>query len=223
MKHGGTVFNMKAFESQVATSRHAEQEEDHLMKDSSAPHTDIDRKVAALAAELTAAAYAVALRHSVEDTWLDLQLELWRALTEAIKRCIGAWPLALIALGLVFTNAQGADPPPAPPKVTILLKNKLEAAQKAFRQAWENQGGDVEVAYRWSCRWLEAERALSEKTEDRLAALQSHLERVREIEQVTRRQFRERITSMFQVRASEFFVAEAEVWVAQAIAPGAEE
>ena len=38
------------------------------------------------AAELTSAAYAVALRHGVEDKWLDLELELWEALKEAVKK-----------------------------------------------------------------------------------------------------------------------------------------
>jgi hypothetical protein len=44
-----------------------------------------DPSVAALAAELTAAVYPVALRHAVGDKWLDLELELWRALTETVK------------------------------------------------------------------------------------------------------------------------------------------
>jgi len=37
-------------------------------------------------AELTSAAYAVALRHGVEDNWLDLELELWEALKETVKK-----------------------------------------------------------------------------------------------------------------------------------------
>jgi hypothetical protein len=41
---------------------------------------------ARFAAKLTDAAYAVALRHGVSGSWIDLQLELWRALTEAIER-----------------------------------------------------------------------------------------------------------------------------------------
>jgi hypothetical protein len=38
------------------------------------------------AAELTSAAYAVALRHGVEDKWLDLELELWEALQETVRK-----------------------------------------------------------------------------------------------------------------------------------------
>jgi hypothetical protein len=38
------------------------------------------------AAELTRAAYSVALRHGLEDKWLDLELELWEALKETVKK-----------------------------------------------------------------------------------------------------------------------------------------
>jgi hypothetical protein len=43
-------------------------------------------------AKLTDAAYAVALRHGVSGSWIDLQLDLWRVLTEAVER--GESPLA---------------------------------------------------------------------------------------------------------------------------------
>ncbi len=36
------------------------------------------------AAELTTAAYIVALRHCATSRWLDLQLELWRALSATV-------------------------------------------------------------------------------------------------------------------------------------------
>jgi hypothetical protein len=39
-----------------------------------------------IAAELASAAYAVALRHRVQDKWLDLQLELWAALKETVEK-----------------------------------------------------------------------------------------------------------------------------------------
>jgi hypothetical protein len=37
-------------------------------------------------AELTAAAYAVALRHGAGNPWLDLELELWHALTDSASK-----------------------------------------------------------------------------------------------------------------------------------------
>ena len=47
---------------------------------------DAEQSLAALAAELTAAAYSVALQHAVGDRWLELQLELWRVLTQTLKK-----------------------------------------------------------------------------------------------------------------------------------------
>ena len=40
----------------------------------------------ALAAELACAAYGVALRHGARGAWVDLELDLWRALTEIVRR-----------------------------------------------------------------------------------------------------------------------------------------
>jgi hypothetical protein len=45
-----------------------------------------DNWLASITATLTDAAYAVALRHGVSGSWIDLQLELWRVLTEAVER-----------------------------------------------------------------------------------------------------------------------------------------
>jgi hypothetical protein len=62
---------------------------------------------AILAAELTDVAYAFALRHGVTGWWIDLQLDLWRMLAEAVEqaespsaRCldeIEAWQEGLLA------------------------------------------------------------------------------------------------------------------------------
>jgi hypothetical protein len=50
--------------------------------------TPADARLASetLAAELTAAAYPVALRHGLGGKWLDLELDLWRVLTEAVRK-----------------------------------------------------------------------------------------------------------------------------------------
>ncbi len=48
------------------------------MNDNRAVVADANHPLEVFAAELTAAAYPVALRHGVGDKWLDLELELWR-------------------------------------------------------------------------------------------------------------------------------------------------
>jgi hypothetical protein len=62
-------------------------------------HTACDQEAQLeLAAELTAAAYPVALRHGVGGKWLDLELDLWRVLAETVQR----WQRQ---------TAQAVDPP----------------------------------------------------------------------------------------------------------------
>jgi hypothetical protein len=67
-----------------------EQQRRTSMNDQGAIFVDANQSLEALAYELTAAAYPVALRHAVGDKWLDLQLELWRALTETVEKWGGA-------------------------------------------------------------------------------------------------------------------------------------
>ena len=44
-----------------------------------------DALLETFAAELTLAAYRVALRTRTRGTWLDLELDLWRALADTVK------------------------------------------------------------------------------------------------------------------------------------------
>jgi hypothetical protein len=46
---------------------------------------DRDASLEGLAAELTLAAYRVALRTRTRGTWLDLELDLWRALADTTR------------------------------------------------------------------------------------------------------------------------------------------
>ena len=44
-----------------------------------------DALLEAFAAEITLAAYRVALQTGTQGTWLDLQLDLWRTLADRVK------------------------------------------------------------------------------------------------------------------------------------------
>jgi hypothetical protein len=57
-----------------------------FMSDNHGASCNRDTLLDNVAAELTSAAYAVALRHTVDDKWLDLELELWEALKETVKK-----------------------------------------------------------------------------------------------------------------------------------------
>jgi hypothetical protein len=51
-----------------------------------------------LGAKLTEAAYPVMLQHGVVDSWLDLELDLWKALKETVKKWDQEWPSASVML-----------------------------------------------------------------------------------------------------------------------------
>jgi hypothetical protein len=47
---------------------------------------DRDDLLEAFAAELTSAAYPIALRHGTGDSWIELELALWQALSETVRK-----------------------------------------------------------------------------------------------------------------------------------------
>jgi hypothetical protein len=67
------------------------------MSDNHCASYDRDARLEDFAAELTLAAYHVALRHGTGGTWLDLELELWRVKTEMIEKWGRDRPLAQLA------------------------------------------------------------------------------------------------------------------------------
>jgi hypothetical protein len=56
------------------------------MKGKTWKHDDRERFVEKLTAELTETAYVVALQHDRADSWVDLELELWRALQKTVHQ-----------------------------------------------------------------------------------------------------------------------------------------
>jgi hypothetical protein len=127
--------------------------------------------------------------------------------------------LMLIVLGLTLSNANGADPGRSPSdKPAKLALAKLEAARQTFEGYWQDKyWRDVEIPYRWSRRWLEAQRQLSAKQEDQITACQQHLDRMKGLEEVTRQQFRDGgRAKVYEINATEYYVAEAAEWLAQA-------
>ena len=70
-----------------------------------------------------------------------------------------------------------------------LAKEKLEAAQRATQLlAREYQDGKVtlEQFERWSRRWMDAQRDVSSKKADQLAAYEGHLDRMKQLEKAAR-------------------------------------
>ena len=56
------------------------------MNDNTRVTADPNAQLDTFAAELTRAAYFIALRHGAAHAWLDLELDLWQALAVKVKR-----------------------------------------------------------------------------------------------------------------------------------------
>ena len=123
---------------------------------------------------------------------------------------------------------------PEPPKdaksgeeVAALLKSRVALAEKAYQTAFESltrtqRAGNVliyvghpEEVYAWSVRWLEAQRDLSPKHEDQVAALEAHLKRMTAL--------KEKVTSLsrdllppIKLDEAEWYRLEAQLWLTKA-------
>ena len=108
----------------------------------------------------------------------------------------------------------------APQVPDKMVKAKVDAARKTFEAIWQNNKEGlvpfVEIVYRWSRRWLEAELELSTKKADQVAAYQAHADRMRELARVTRGRFRNRVNTIEEATAVDFYTAESAVWIEQA-------
>jgi len=107
---------------------------------------------------------------------------------------------------------------------TALLKARVALAEKAYHEAWEEFGrtqrfgnflvlvGRPEDVYIWSVRWLQAQRDLSTKHEEQVAAIQAHLQRMIELQKRVKSVSKE----LLQPRAEfevEWYRLEAQLWL----------
>jgi hypothetical protein len=70
---------------------------------------DIGSTVEDFAAELTETAYPVLLRHGTVNNWLDVELELWRALMGTVEKWEREWPRAGVVLVCPPSPGGGTD------------------------------------------------------------------------------------------------------------------
>ncbi len=106
-----------------------------------------------------------------------------------------------------------------------LVKAKIEAARKVYEQSVKGPGGvggagarlNSEKAYLWSRRWMEAESEATEDKDKRLAALEAHRDRMRDLKKMVDILVKEGLTAVAaDGTAADYYVAEAELWLAEA-------
>jgi hypothetical protein len=128
--------------------------------------------------------------------------------------------LSAIILAFAFTTS-GRTAPEDDKAIVALMKKKVEAAGRTYDVKWKNfregfRGVGGETLYWWSRRWLEAERELSDKKADQVAACKAHVERMKEHERIIKDLHRVKAATIDELNAAEFYRLEAEIWLAQA-------
>jgi hypothetical protein len=139
-------------------------------------------------------------------------------LEEAIMRRIVIRLAFLVLFASPNATASGSDAAPAATLSKLAIQRR-DAARKTFEVTWANyrdRRASEETVYRWSLRWLEAERQLCEKPADHAAAYRSHAERMLELDRLIGKVQRARQATIDEVNASEYYRVESEIWLLQA-------
>jgi hypothetical protein len=136
--------------------------------------------------------------------------------------------LAICCVTVVLLAGRGA-PIPAPalaqePSAAPDINSRralLEAAKATYaaylkRRQIEVLAVDPEYLYRWSRRWLQAERALADSKNKRVAACAAHLERMRGLETLEDQMVRSAAAAPGDLHAVKFYRIEAEQLLAEA-------
>jgi hypothetical protein len=129
--------------------------------------------------------------------------------------------LAVVVLGLVATGFPKAGPDNEKAKaLAALAKERLEAAHKTYEVMWANyrEGRRVsdDTLYRWSLRWLEAERQVGQQPAEQVAAFQGHRNRMADLERLIRGVRRVGQATVDELSAAVFYRTEADFWLLQA-------
>jgi hypothetical protein len=111
--------------------------------------------------------------------------------------------------------------------VSALLKTRVALAEKGYRNTFEGltrtqRFGNVLIpiakpdeVYAWSIRWLQAQRELSPKHEDQVAALEAHLQRVTKLQEKVKLLVRD-LMPPSKADEAEWYRLEAQLWLARA-------
>lgn len=147
------------------------------------------------------------------------------AVTLVLVPALLAVSLALWAGTLVA--ADPAEEPRLAEDVTALRKMRVELARKGYDLAVPSLRetrrienvlslvGKPEEIYRWSVRWLQAQREMSRKNADPVDALQAHLRRMIELEQEVGKLTAVGVYPKHTQLDAEWYRLEAQLWLAE--------
>jgi len=137
--------------------------------------------------------------------------------------CTGCFAASvLFTLSQVQTVGRASADDKKPPAVDVKSREALLlAAKDAYegmitrRQTDPSVPNDIEYLYRWSRRWLEAERNLSSAKESRQAASKAHVDRMQWLVSMQEDMVKNGLGSKYELACVKFFRIEAEQWLAE--------
>jgi hypothetical protein len=139
--------------------------------------------------------------------------------------CIGLGCLAILPLSA--GPAAGQKEPKKADALPALLKARLDAAKKGYGEASgaltevKRPGDGInlqvvrmgEACSVWSVRWLNAQRDMSDKKDEQIAALEAHLKRMKDLQKKLNALAQGGLVPQLDITAAAWYVAEAEVWL----------
>jgi len=135
--------------------------------------------------------------------------------------------LPLIAIGLAVGQPSPADSAdkaaqPAKPAPPVPSQAQVDAARRAFDEAYRNYTvgishdlGSIDQVHLWSQRLMEAERDRAADPAARTAALEAHINRMRQFEQISTGRYQHREAGVAAAAAAEYFRLQAEFTLAK--------
>jgi len=128
-----------------------------------------------------------------------------------------------LALAAVRWHAFSAEEKGAPEPRAANARARRDAAKKVYEGSWqhhlqapEDMPLNLTYFHGWSVRWLQAERDLGQTKAEQITALEGHLKRMQFFKDLLDQARREGNASAYEPQAAEFFVLEAEDWLAAA-------
>jgi hypothetical protein len=136
--------------------------------------------------------------------------------------------IALVVLGFAVAGwyCTAAEEKDAPIEGAANARARLDAATKVYEGSWKfhvqspQSATGLDYWHDWSVRWMQAEQDLGGTKADRIAAVKRHLDRMRIWRERVEKAVKEGNEPIFAATAAEFFVLEAEDWLAAAKTEG---
>jgi hypothetical protein len=124
----------------------------------------------------------------------------------------------LILSGVSLVRTPSAEPS----LVSSLAERRYQAAVKQFDETWlyyKQDRIDSYQVYVWSRLVMDCRRDMAQKRADRIAAIEEHLDRMKQLEALVAKVRRLGFGRSYDVGASAYYRAEAEYWLAREQTP----